>query len=91
MNIKILTAEESLEFWNKEKEERRKWTMDEILQDAKFMMGMPDMGNTKFVLARDYEDFYKWIETPEAQKEWNELPMVQHLAKIYAEKNYKTQ
>jgi len=91
MNIKILTAEESLEFWNKEKEERRKWTMEEILQDAKFMMGMPDMGNTKFVLARDYEDFYKWIETPEAMEQWYELPMVQHLAKTYAEKNYKTQ
>ena len=34
MNIKILTAEESLEYWNKEKEERRKWTLEEIIRDA---------------------------------------------------------
>jgi len=90
MKLTILTAEESLEYWNKEKEERRKWTEEQILQDAKFMMGMPDMGNTKFVLAKDYEAFYEWIQTEEAQKEWNELPMVQHLAKIYSEKIYKT-
>jgi hypothetical protein len=89
MNIKILTAEESLEFWNKEKAERRGWTLEQILQDAKMMMGMPDMGNTKFVLAKDYEDFYKWIQTEEGKAEWNELPMVQHLAKVYADKNYK--
>jgi len=89
MNIKILTAEESLEFWNKEKEERRKWTMDEILRDARMMMNMPDMGNTKFVLSEHIDEFYKWIETEEAQKEWYELPMAQHLAKVFADKKYK--
>ena len=90
MNIKILTAEESLEFWNKEKEERRKWTLDQIIRDARMMMSMPDMGNTKFVLSSDYEDFYKWIETPEAMAHWQELPMVHHLAKTYADTFYKT-
>ena len=88
MNIKILTAEESLEYWNKEKQERRKWTMEEILNDARFMMNMPDMGNTKWVLSADIDNFYKWIETEEGKEAWNELPMTQHLAKTYAEKIY---
>ena len=89
MNIRVLTAEESLEYWNKEKEERRKWTIDEILQDAKFMMGMPDMGNTKYILSTEYEEFYEWIKTEEAMEQWNELPMTQHLAKVFADKKYK--
>jgi hypothetical protein len=88
MNIKVLTAEESLEYWNKEKEERRMWTMEQILRDANFMMNMPDMGNTKFVLSEDREAFFKWIETEEAMEQWNELPMTQHLAKYYADKIY---
>jgi hypothetical protein len=89
MNIKILTAEESLEYWNKEKEARRKWTVQERIIDAKLMMSMPEMGNTKFVLPDDREGFYEWIQTDEANEQWNELPMTQHLAKVYAEKIYK--
>jgi hypothetical protein len=89
MNIKVLTAEESLEYWNKEKEERRKWTVQERVLDAKMMMSMPDFGNTKFVLSDDREGFYEWITTEEGNEAWMELPMTQHLAKVYAEKIYK--
>ena len=88
MKIKILTAEESLEYWNKEKEERRKWTIEERIEDAKGMMSLPEMGNTKWVLSEDREAFYKWIESDEANEVWMELPMTQHLAKTYAEKIY---
>ena len=88
MKIKILTAEESLEYWNKEKEERRKWTIQERIIDAKGMMSLPEMGNTKWVLSEDREAFYKWIESEEANEVWMELPMTQHLAKTYAEKIY---
>ena len=88
MKIKILTAEESLEYWNKEKEERRKWTIQERIIDAKGMMSLPEMGNTKWVLSEDREAFYKWIESDEANEVWMELPMTQHLAKTYAEKIY---
>ena len=62
-----------------------KWTLDQIIQDAKFMMGMPDMGNTKYILSKDYDAFYEWIKTEEAIEQWNELPMTQHLAKYYSE------
>lgn len=89
MNIKILTAEESLEFWNKEKEMRRMWTIDQIVEDARMMMNMPDMGNTKFVLSKDMDEFFQWIRTEEAMNEWKELPMTQHLAKVFADKKYK--
>lgn len=85
MNIKVLTAEESLEYWNKEKEQRLKWTTQEIIADAKFMLNMPDMGNTKYLLSEDYDAFYKWLETNEAKEEWNKDPFTLTLAKYYSE------
>jgi len=86
MNIKILSKQESLEYWNKEKEERRKWTIDQIIQDAKFMRGMPDMGNTKYIIGEEnWNNFFEWLKTEEAIKLWNEDPHTLPLAKYYSE------
>lgn len=83
MNIKILTAEESLELWNKEKEERSHWTTEQIIEDAKFGLSLP---GTKYILTHQYEAFYEWLTTDEAREQWNILPRTQHLAKYYAER-----
>jgi uncharacterized protein (DUF2267 family) len=90
MNIKILTKEESIEYWEKEKADRRCWTLEQIIEDAKKMMGMPDMGNTKYILSKYYEVFYEWIKTNEAIEQWNELPKIEHLARYWAS-NYQHQ
>jgi hypothetical protein len=90
MKLTILTAEESLEYWNKEKEERRKWTIDEIVNDAKFMTGMPDMGNTKYIIGEEnWNNFFEWLKTEEAIKLWNEDPFTLSLAKYYSENKQK--
>jgi hypothetical protein len=86
MNIKILTKEESIEYWEREKSERREWTTEQIIADAKFGLSLP---GTKYILQHQYEDFYKWLETDEAREEWNELPRTQHLAKYYLENKTK--
>lgn len=89
MNIRILTKEESIELWEKEKEEKRQWTTQQIIEDARMMLSMPDMGNTKYILSTQYDEFLKWIETEEAREQWNELPRTLHLAKYYSENKIK--
>jgi hypothetical protein len=86
MNIRVLTKEESIEYWEKEKAERREWTTEQIIEDAKFGLSLP---GTKYILQHQYEDFYKWLETDEAREQWNELPKTQHLAKYYLENKTK--
>lgn len=87
--IRVLTAEQSMELWEKEKSERLGWSTTQILVEARMMMSMPDMGNTKWVLQSDAESFYEWIKSDEGRSEWNTLPKVQHLAMVYAKKIYK--
>ena len=89
MQIKILTKEESIEYWEREKEELRKWTTKQIIEDARMMLNMPDMGNTKYILSHQYDEFYKWLETEEAREQWNILPKTLHLAKYYLENKTK--
>ena len=89
MNIRVLTKEESIELWEKEKSERAQWSIEQILSEARMMMNMPDMGNTKWILQSDVEGFYEWIKSEEGKEQWNILPKVQHLAIYYAKQIYK--
>jgi hypothetical protein len=82
MQLRILTKEESIELWEKEKSERREWTTEQIIEDAKFGLSLP---GTKYILTHQYEAFYKWLESEEAREQWNELPRTEHLAKYYSE------
>lgn len=82
MKITILTAEQSMELWEKEKQERSLWTTEQIIEDAKFGLSLP---GTKWILTHQYESFYKWLEGDEAREQWNILPRTQHLAKYYSE------
>ena len=80
--IRVLTAEESQQLWEKEKQERSQWTTEQIIEDAKWGLSLP---GTKWILTNQYEDFYKWLETDEAREQWNIIPRTQHLAKYYSE------
>lgn len=82
MNLRVLTSEESLELWNKEKEERQQWTTEQIIEDAKFGLSLP---GTKWILTSEYDSFFKWLESEEAREQWNILPRTQHLVKYYSE------
>lgn len=84
MNIRVLTKEESIEYWEREKAERSLWTTEQIIEDAKFGLSLP---GTKWILTNQYEAFFKWLETDEAREQWNELPRTQHLTKYYNERN----
>lgn len=84
MKVTVLTPEESKIFWDEEVKIRQTWTTEQIIDDAKVMLSMPDMGNTKWLLEEDYEGFYKWLETEEARAEWNKDPFTLTLAKYYA-------
>ncbi len=83
--IKILTEEESAQMRQKELEMKRLWSREQIVADAKLMMSMPDMGNTKWVLSKDREDFYKWLESNEARELWMKTPSTLELAKYYSQ------
>lgn len=84
MKITILTAEQSMELWEKDKAEKLGWTTEQIITDAKWCMSLPSTGNTKYVLPSQYEEFYKWLETPEARNQWELLPRTLHLARYYS-------
>jgi hypothetical protein len=86
MQIKILTKEESIQFLEKENQERREWSTEQIIEDAKFGLSLP---GTKYILQHQYEDFYKWLETDEAREQWNEIHRTEHLAKYYLENKIK--
>jgi succinate dehydrogenase flavin-adding protein (antitoxin of CptAB toxin-antitoxin module) len=85
MRIKILTKEESDALVESFYKDRLEWTTELLVADAKHMMSLPDMGNTKYILSNQYEDFYKWLETEEARQEWNKSPYMTSLAKYYSE------
>jgi len=80
MKLTILTKEESIELWEREKSDRRCWTTEQIIEDAKFGLSLP---GTKYILTNQYEAFYKWLETNEAREQWNILPRTQHLARHF--------
>jgi hypothetical protein len=82
MNLRVLTKEESIELWEKEKAERSLWTTEQIIADAKFGLSLP---GTKYILTNQYDEFFKWLETNEAREQWNILPRTQHLVKYYHE------
>lgn len=85
MDLRILTKEESVELREKEKSERLQWTIEQIIQDAKFMKGMPDMGNTKYITGEDnWNKFFEWLSTSEAREQWNLYTSVLPLARYYA-------
>ena len=83
MNIRVLTKEESIELWENEKRDRRCWTLEQIIEDAKFGLSLP---GTKYILEHQYDDFFEWIKTDEAIEQWNILPRTQHLTKYYNER-----
>ncbi len=85
MQIKILTKEESDALVDSMYKDRMEWTTEELVADAKFMMSMPDMGNTKYILPNQYEDFYKWLEGEESREQWIKSPYMTSLAKYYSE------
>ena len=82
--IKVLTNEESVEQRLKEVAMRRLWSREQIIGEAKLMMGMPSMGNTKWITSDKYESFYKWLESNEARDVWMKTPYVLDLAKYYS-------
>lgn len=84
MKITILTPEESKAYWEEEVKDRLEWSTEQIINDARMMMNMPDMGNTKWILSEHLEGFYKWLETEEAREVWNVDPFTLSLAKYYA-------
>lgn len=70
MNIKVLTPEESLEYWNKVREENKALGPAEI---EKWLKSIPQMGNTSYIIGEHkWKEFYEWIYTKEGKKQWQE-------------------
>ena len=84
MKIQILTQEESELLLKEEMDMKRLWSREQIINDAKLMMSMPDLGNTKWVAFEDREEFYKWLESNEAWELWQKTPYTLQLAKHFA-------
>jgi hypothetical protein len=83
MQIKVLTKEESDALVESFYKERKCWTTEEIIADAKFGLSLP---GTKYLLSHQYDGFFKWLETEEAREIWNKTPHTLELAKHYYER-----
>lgn len=82
--IKVLTEEESAKERLKEVAMRRLWSREQIVAEARLMLGLPSMGNTKWITSDKYESFYKWLESNEAREVWMNTPYILDLAKYYS-------
>lgn len=90
MQIKILTKEESDALVESFYKERIQWTTEQIIADAKFMKGMPDMGNTKYIIGEEnWNKFFEWLLTSEAKEQWilytQTLPLARYFNWKYCE------
>ena len=48
------------------------------------MKGMPDMGNTKYIIGEDnWNKFFEWLSTSEAREQWNLYFGVSPLARYF--------
>ena len=84
MQIKILTKEESDALVASMYKERMEWTTEEMIADAKFMKGMPDMGNTKYIIGEEnWNKFFEWLTTSEAKEQWTLYTQTLPLARYF--------
>lgn len=82
-----LTEEEIKIFMEKEKEERKNWTDDQIVEEAKFILSLPDTTYLTIDPNSSYVDgFLYWLRTKEARAVWNENPYILNLEKYYSQK-----
>jgi hypothetical protein len=72
MEIKILTTEESLEYYNQVKFENSLLTREQVQYWAK---GLPKgmIGNTDYIIGQEnWEKFYEYILTDEGYENWKQ-------------------
>jgi len=69
MQIHILSAEESLEYWNKVREENKQLGPVEL---ERWIKSIPITGgNTGYIIGQDnWDKFYQWIYTEEGMEQW---------------------
>lgn len=70
MKLTILTPEESLEYYNKVKEENSKLTREQVREWA---MNLPKgmQGNTDYLIGqKEWDEFYEWVLTDEGYQQW---------------------
>lgn len=87
MKITLLTAEESLAYYNKVKEENAALTREEVQNWAQTLpKGM--QGNTDYIIGQDnWNKFYEYILTDEGYQQWQiDLDIVEYI-KNWAIKN----
>lgn len=82
--IKILTVEESKEFHKAEREAKLKYTIEDIINEAKLFQSLPDGGNTKYIIGHQmWAEWYEWLLTEEAMEQWKQTTSVLELAKYF--------
>jgi hypothetical protein len=71
MNIKVLSKEESLAYWNEVREENKGLAPHQI---EHWIKSIPQTGGqTMYIIGEDnWDKFYKWIYTLEGQEKWQE-------------------
>lgn len=91
MNIKVLTPEESLEYWNKVREENKSLTPHQIEQWIKSIPATG--GQTMYIIGQDnWDKFYKWIYTLEGQEAWQrDLDLITYIENWWKENGETTE
>jgi hypothetical protein len=86
MKITILTKEESQELNRIEREKKLLWTLEQIVEEARFLRyNIPDMGNTKYITGEEnWIKFFVWLKTDEAIEQWKLYTSVLESARYYA-------
>ena len=71
MNIKVLSPEESLEYWNQVREENKRLAPYQIEQWVK-SLPKTDANELYIVGEENWEKFFTYIYTLEGQEQWQE-------------------
>ena len=89
MNIKVLSPEESLEYWNQVREENKGLAPYQIEQWIKTLPKTEEQ-HLYIIGEENWEKFYKWIYTLEGQEAWQrDLDLLTYLEN-YSKQNGET-
>lgn len=91
MNIKVLSPEESLAYWNEVREENKGLAPHQIEQWVKSLPKIEE--NTLYIVGEEnWEKFYKWIYTLEGQEAWQrDLDLITYIENWWKENGETTE
>ena len=82
--INILTKEQSEQLAKEAREQKLKFSIEEIINEAKFFQSLPEFGHTKYIVGKEnWDNFFDWLTSKEAKEQWNIYTSILPLARYF--------